>query len=435
MPPSLTITPKSALFDQPVTIRAAGLPPDQPIGLESAIEFPWTPGVSWKASATYQTDAHGELTLATPAPAAGGDPELDPMRLFWSLRPVTRTAPPAAVADLDTGQPLRMTFTLTGGKQNLAAETIERRMQIPEIQAISYAADGVRGKFFCHSDGLPRPGILFLSGAGSLAPILPISALLASYGYSVLALAYFGGEGMPPALQEIPIERFKEAIHWLSRQPAVLKDRIGVMGGSKGGELALLVSSLVSQVKAVAAIVPSSIIFLGIGSSYNPKKAKSSWSYQGHALPFATASLKALILEVLTQSVRGRSFQFSPAYQAVLQTPGLYQQAVIPVESIHGPILLVSGTDDGYWPSPALCEIAVQRLKENSFSHPVRHLRYEAAGHSFYAPYLLPTAAVENRVLPGVRFSSGGTPEINSRAQVDSWQEILSFFKSSLIEI
>ena len=42
---------------------------------------------------------------------------------------------------------------------------------------------------------------------------------------------------------------------------------------------------------------------------------------------------------------------------------------------------LISGTDDGLWPSSMFSDRVVARLKASGFQYPVTHLRYEGAGH------------------------------------------------------
>lgn len=47
-----------------------------------------------------------------------------------------------------------------------------------------------------------------------------------------------------------------QAVQWLSRQPGVNPDRIGLLGFSQGGQVALLAAGLTPKIKAVAAFFP-----------------------------------------------------------------------------------------------------------------------------------------------------------------------------------
>lgn len=49
------------------------------------------------------------------------------------------------------------------------------------------------------------------------------ASLLASHGFAVLALAYFGYEDLPEKLQEIDLDYFEEAANFLLAHPKVLK--------------------------------------------------------------------------------------------------------------------------------------------------------------------------------------------------------------------
>jgi hypothetical protein len=65
-------------------------------------------------------------------------------------------------------------------------------------------------------------------------------------GYALLALAYFGEEGIPKELDRISLEGVYAAIVDAADHPKVNRDCIALIGGSKGAELALL-SALMRQ--------------------------------------------------------------------------------------------------------------------------------------------------------------------------------------------
>ena len=77
------------------------------------------------------------------------------------------------------------------------------------------------------------------------------------HGYTTFALAYFGVEGLPRELVKIPLEYFKKGFDWLRTQDTVDGRRLGVVGGSKGGELALLLGATFPEIKVVVARAPS----------------------------------------------------------------------------------------------------------------------------------------------------------------------------------
>ena len=101
---------------------------------------------------------------------------------------------------------------------------------------------------------------------------------------------------------------------------------------------------------------------------------------------------------------------------------------------IGGPILLFSGKDDQLWPSDIFAAQVVQRLKSHDFKYDVEHYSYEGAGHMMARPYV-PTSDVRQvRLHPISKRPNmmGGTPEGQARANVDSWEKLLSFLDRNL---
>src|SRR3954467_14949278 len=85
----------------------------------------------------------------------------------------------------------------------------------------------------------PHTGVVALSGSGGGVPSW-WGSLLAPHGIAVLAAAYFGAEALPTALCEIPVETVVAAGEWLRGRPEVRSGPVGLVGGSKGAELALV---------------------------------------------------------------------------------------------------------------------------------------------------------------------------------------------------
>lgn len=81
----LTATPASTLVDDPVHIRATGLPPFQIVILQATLED--EKGNLFHSQAYYKASEAGEVDLEC-APSLGGDyVGVHPMGLFWSLKP------------------------------------------------------------------------------------------------------------------------------------------------------------------------------------------------------------------------------------------------------------------------------------------------------------------------------------------------------------
>jgi dienelactone hydrolase len=68
---------------------------------------------------------------------------------------------------------------------------------------------------------------------------------------------------LPPTLSNIPLEYFSTALKWMSAQPSVDASRVGVVGLSRGAELALLLGTIHPEVHAIVAYMPSNVICAG----------------------------------------------------------------------------------------------------------------------------------------------------------------------------
>lgn len=255
----------------------------------------------------------------------------------------------------------------------------------------------------------PAPGILLLGGSGGgIGWQDHVGERLASQGFAALALGYFGLEGLPDELERIPLEYIQHGLTFLRLQPRVDRQRLGVVGVSKGGELALLLASKHPEVRAVVAFVPSGLVWQSVASGFPDS---SSWSYHGDEVPYVPYGS--------VEQPRG----IIDFYRAGIEqaTPEALAAATIPVEEINGPILLLSGRDDNLWPSTDLSERVVARLSERGFSHPVEHRAYENAGHLI------------SRVRDDDVSRRGGTDEGNRKAQLDARGRMMAFLREHLI--
>ena len=242
-------------------------------------------------------------------------------------------------------------------------------------------------------------------------------ALLASHGIATFSVAYFGGDPLPETLSEVPLEFFDRAVDWLNSYPTVDTGRLGIYGYSKGGELALLLASRDERIRAVAAYSPSSVVWQGP----NAGAPKSSWSESGVPLPFMPMHFSGMkILKIMS----GRPVAFREVYaQGMAKHLKKAEETRIPVEKIAGPVLLVSGTEDGVWPSSEMADTIEATLKEAEKD--VTHLKYPGAGHLTTIPGLPAPEVFDNLIF-------GGTSRISSRALEDAWKKMVAFFAAKL---
>jgi dienelactone hydrolase len=293
------------------------------------------------------------------------------------------------------------------------------------------------GTLFRPDSAVPRPAIIVLGGSEGGLWESPV-ALLASHGYVALALGYFGIEGLPLDLVRIPLDYFEKAIGWLRAQEGVASDRLAVMGVSRGGELVLLLGATFPEIRAVVGIAPGGVVYPGIGRKLTELvRDRPAWTYRGAPVPYLpiirpiTHSLRSVIRYGWNWLFR-RPIALAPFYLDAMKNRGALERAVIPVERINGPVLLISAQDDQIWPSGLLSEIAMERLASHRHSYPDEHVSYEGAGHVWLPPYLPATVTKGRHPQTGAVYLTGGNPKDNAFAAADSWARILRLLEDSL---
>ncbi|MFK5984993.1 MAG: acyl-CoA thioester hydrolase/BAAT C-terminal domain-containing protein [Pseudomonadota bacterium] len=104
---------------------------------------------------------------------------------------------------------------------------------------------------------------LFTGSGGGSWPREPaeLSSLL-NNGYHVVTIVYFGLPGIPSNLSRIEIDPIIETIKKYKNHKNIISNCIAVVGGSKGGELVLLLGSISKDINLVASITPSHYLAL-----------------------------------------------------------------------------------------------------------------------------------------------------------------------------
>lgn len=188
-------------------------------------------------------------------------------------------------------------------------------------------------------------------------------------GYAFLALGYFGSKGTPGVLNKISIEDVYNAIRLASKNKLINKNKIAIIGGSRGADLALLLGSYFKEIDCVISIVGSNAVFPGHTSHFST----SCWTYKGKELPFVPVNEEAVPF-LMKRDLRG-------AFTAMLKDTLSVEKASIKVEQVNGAVLFLSATKDEICPSTPMAEMMTARLKSNSFKHHYEHIALEG-GHA-----------------------------------------------------
>jgi hypothetical protein len=297
----------------------------------------------------------------------------------------------------------------------------------PKVDLADAGPDGVRiaeggiiANYFAPEGEGTHPGILLLGGSegGLGAGVARLGRALRDEGYAVLQLSYFRGPGQPGRLELVPLELFEQALDLLAARPEVDASRLAIIGGSKGAEAALIIAARRPDIRAVVAGMPSSVSWQGIDWNVarmivDPPGA--SWSLGGAPFPFLPYGRPEKpggpIIDV---------------YRAGLANLAEHPDAIIAVETIRAPVLLVCGEADTLWPSCPMAE-DVRRRAEGAGGPPVAVLAFKDAGHAVFG------IALEDGDPRFERLASlGGTPQGNNLARRESWLAILSHLGAAL---
>ena len=420
----LKITPAIAIYGTPFSLKITGFAPGGQVTVKA--QSTDLKKVVWESSAVFVADDAGIVDVAARAPISGSYSGAEIYGLLWSMQPLNPPSPKKIVYHEDETAGTAVDFSATDSTGRIASTRLERVFQLPgrKLVRVPLEKDGLRGCLYVPEQGGPYPGVLILAGSGG-GIYEWLAQAVASNGFAALTLAYFQYKDLPPELVEIPVEYFQRAVEWMKTQPSVKPDRIAVAGGSKGGELALLLASGYIDFKAVVAWTPAEHVWEGLSMKFFEKNyvPSSSWSYQGRALPFVRF---IYLPEELEKEKIGELRSFIPAHDRSLAQgdPDRIAKAVIPVEKIKAPLLLISGTDDQTWPADRFCRNITAKLKKSGFPYELKHISHTGGGHMSFLPYLI----TANRG-GGV---SGGNPQADARAGFISWEDSLGFLHRHL---
>ena len=419
----LKISPSSkVLMGTPVRISMEHLPANQEIILH-ALRKRW--GGLVYSFASYRTDPQGQIHLSEDAPLAGTWSGRDSLGIFWSMsRPSQHDLKlPFDIKDLKSNM---IYFYVSQNNRLIADTTLELIEKLPNIVTNQIETDSLAVTLHYPKTQHNLPALILVSGGSKQEYEWnnQMTAILASHGYATMAMPYNGVKPLPKFLEEVPLEYFFRAIDWLKKQPMVNANQIVLIGGSRGGELVLLLASLDSDVDGVIAISPSHVIWQGL--PHNPLNLispKAAWTLHGKKLTYLRHHRHWPSTWKMING--GNQINFMNFHESSLRNERNVARAAIKVEKIKGPIMLIAGKQDCMWPSYKSCRIMEHRLDSLNFAYPVESLYYEDAGHKVIAPDLLPTI---DYYLEGTKF--GGTDSGNASAQMDAWNKMIQFLET-----
>lgn len=166
---------------------------------------------------------------------------------------------------------------------------------------------------------------------------------------------------------------------------------------------------------------PSFVLWGGVSASHMPGDA--AWTWRGKPLPYIANHITlGFGAGYLWDRLIGTPVRQSDLFLRNLADHGAADDVEIPVERIHGPVLLLAGKDDAIWPSQLMAQHVMTRLSRFHHPYPDALAVYDGVGHPI--PYAYLPAGGERQGLP---FAVGGTQAGTARAEADAWPGILAF--------
>lgn len=420
------IESETSRIDESVRIVVTDLAAGQLVTLRATTrDGSW---VDWSSEIVVEADSAGVVDLTRQAPLRGDYSGIDPVGLLWSMHPTQGTPAQFFAKRLPT--PIRVEVEALVNGQVIARGGFTRHFG--ERVTARDPDDGIVGRLFSPAHDGPYPGVLVFGGSDGGA-LHHAGSLLASHGYTVLSLAYFGVEDRPKTLHNIDLEDLLDAITWLGSQPETVSSRVAVIGLSRGGELALQLAALSEHVVAVVAGAPSHLRHAGLTTNYTDF-TQPAWRLHGQPLPFLPAkNTVRTFLGFLSAMIRRRPMRQRGMFERLTADSTRTEPAIIEVERIQAPLLLITGGDDQLWPSGPFAEQVLARRRQHDHDHD-QHLDYPAAGHFVCFPYGLPSLPPMTRLSPPgpITMDFGGTAAANAAAAKDSWPTLLAYLATNL---
>jgi pimeloyl-ACP methyl ester carboxylesterase len=418
----LEVRPLKALCDERINIIITDLPASGKVKINVSLHIPWATNVKYESEACFTADSNGCLDLSKRKPDSGSYDFIDSMGLILSLKRVNGKFKDV-MSNISTDQNLFIDITAECGQENSSVR-LERLLMSPGMKSLRIN-DKFVGELF-YTDGGSNKTIIFFGGSSNedLRTILPPAALLASHGFNVLALAYFGSKGLNSTLAEIPLEYFENVFKWLEENPLTKCREIYVYSGSIGAILALLLASSYPFIKKVVACNPLAWSFQGLTF-----KKVSLWTYGGKPIPFIKFSWGSFFANIINCFIKNKPFGFAYTYRKSLENADNREEARIKVENSNADILLFGGQKDGWWDTHDACLEIMEVLKKHNYQHSYEYIAYENGGHACYAPFIIPVHEFSTplKIAPRLVFSEGVTWEANAHMLEDSWNRALEF--------
>lgn len=167
-----------------------------------------------------------------------------------------------------------------------------------------------------------------------------------------------------------PLERIETAIRWLKAHG---NRKIGIVGASTTGTLALTAASYFPNITLTIAMTPSDFIWQGFmqgkkdGCGEWPIEGESLFSYRGEPLPYMPFCYKhPQYWQVIQAETKGSGdfLRSRKLFEDSEKAHPITEAETIKVERIKGKLLIIGAEDDGLWPTAKYIRRMEKRLSQ-----------------------------------------------------------------------
>ncbi|WP_126947919.1 acyl-CoA thioesterase/bile acid-CoA:amino acid N-acyltransferase family protein [Xanthomonas sp. BRIP62409] len=408
--------------DAPLGVHVSGMQPTELVELRLSMRD--AKGNLWRSSALYRADLDGRVDPSSTASEAGTYVGVDEAGLFWSMRPEGPSRPspfPIRRRDADLRfAPAQFTVEMVLAGRVVDSVEMRRWIDGEGVSAFAVHSPGLVANVYAPRsalvDGRRHPAVITLGGSeGGIDSADMYAAWLASHGFVAMSVGYYRLPGLPKDLVRVPIDPVSVAVDWLQKQRYVDASGIGVLGGSWGGTIAMAAASHDQRLHAVVSLVGSPAPFRGIQRDVEPADFravdKPGLTLAGKDLPFLPYRAGASWLD-----------------DTDLQAQAALKAAMLPLERINGPLMLVAAGDDQLGLSGQMAAVAKRYLAQHARKQPDQILYFSDAGH-LISPLWQPTTY---RHELGPHLQVGGSPQGYARADRESGAAVIRFLRAAL---
>jgi len=305
------------------------------------------------------------------------------------------------------------------------------------------------------------PAIITIGGLLG-APTTTLSASLANHGYVVFSMAWKGVHKMVEKKDFYDLNYYENCLNYVKSLNFVRSDRVGILGLSRGGEIAYMMGKNLNKDKAIKFIATTGTPLWNScfhSYVYNDKEVlKGSVAvFEQEMIKRNNSLARAIALEdikiykafsqrnesflkIAKQENLGNSIKYHTKTGGLIASEFMKSYAsenlcqMINIDEINCPIHAAHGTYDLNVPTDLVESLSSKNsLFLKVFNQTDRDLKiYPKAGHILDVPYTGFTHSPEWPKSSGLRMSRGGEAVAHGEATVENYGEILGKLENFL---